>query len=264
MPIQEGKYVTPAWQNGGPPAITAEELTAIGQSLEQDQTNIEENAQNIQINQQNIETLQSTVQNINENYLNKTGDTMSGQLGMGNNKIVNLGTPSSSTDAATKGYVDGLNLLGWELIYNQAVNINATSSSQTLNINTPNAITSISTRYVYIMVIIRGSYSLTVYDSGASVKFTFNDIDLIDTSRIDEGPNTLYAVCSYPNLHCAYSSNYGWYSEFVGYNPTPNSSETLPLGSSRGQPYDRFYAIYASGSYSQTFNGTIYYYGLSK
>lgn len=263
MPIQEGKYVTPAWQNSRPPAIDAAELTAIGNSIVTNQNNILTNTQNIQTNQQDIEALQSTVQNINENYLNKTGDTMSGQLGMGNNKIVNLGTPSSSTDAATKGYVDGLNLLGWELIYSQAVNINATSSSQTLDINTPTAITSIGTRYAYIMVIIRGSYSLTVYDVAASVTFKFNDIDLIDRSRIDEGPNTLYAVCSYPNLRCAYSADYGWHSEFVGYNPTPNSTETLPFGSSRGQPYDQFYAVYASESYSQTFNGTIYYYGLS-
>jgi hypothetical protein len=36
----------------------------------------------------------------------KTGDTMTGDLDMGNNQIENLGTPSASTDAATKGYVD--------------------------------------------------------------------------------------------------------------------------------------------------------------
>ena len=36
----------------------------------------------------------------------KTGDTMTGDLDMGNNQIENLGTPFSPTDAATKGYVD--------------------------------------------------------------------------------------------------------------------------------------------------------------
>ena len=36
----------------------------------------------------------------------KSGDTMSGQLNMGSNKITNLGTPTSSLDAATKDYVD--------------------------------------------------------------------------------------------------------------------------------------------------------------
>jgi hypothetical protein len=36
----------------------------------------------------------------------KSGDTMSGELNMGSNKITNLGTPTSSLDAATKDYVD--------------------------------------------------------------------------------------------------------------------------------------------------------------
>ena len=39
-------------------------------------------------------------------YVNVTGDTMSGALAMGNNKITGLGTPTASTDASTKGYVD--------------------------------------------------------------------------------------------------------------------------------------------------------------
>lgn len=36
----------------------------------------------------------------------RSGDTMSGDLDMGNNQIENLGTPLASTDAATKAYVD--------------------------------------------------------------------------------------------------------------------------------------------------------------
>lgn len=36
----------------------------------------------------------------------KTGDTMTGDLDMGNNQIENLGTPFSPTDATTKSYVD--------------------------------------------------------------------------------------------------------------------------------------------------------------
>ena len=36
----------------------------------------------------------------------KTGSTMSGNLAMGTNKVTGLGTPTTSTDAATKGYVD--------------------------------------------------------------------------------------------------------------------------------------------------------------
>jgi hypothetical protein len=33
---------------------------------------------------------------------------MSGPLAMGLNKITNLGTPTASTDASSKGYVDGI------------------------------------------------------------------------------------------------------------------------------------------------------------
>jgi hypothetical protein len=36
----------------------------------------------------------------------KSGDTMTGDLDMGSNQIENLGTPFAPTDAATKGYVD--------------------------------------------------------------------------------------------------------------------------------------------------------------
>ena len=38
---------------------------------------------------------------------------LGGQLDALSNKIVNLGTPSSSTDAVTKGYVDGLSFANY-------------------------------------------------------------------------------------------------------------------------------------------------------
>ena len=38
------------------------------------------------------------------------GGTMSGAIAMGTNKITGMGTPTTSTDAATKGYVDGVTI----------------------------------------------------------------------------------------------------------------------------------------------------------
>ena len=49
---------------------------------------------------------QTGVVDLSANYVNVTGDTMSGALAMGTNKITGLGTPTASTDAATKNYVD--------------------------------------------------------------------------------------------------------------------------------------------------------------
>jgi len=47
---------------------------------------------------------------ITDSYVLNTGDAMTGDLSMGNKKITNLATPTASTDAATKAYVDGKSL----------------------------------------------------------------------------------------------------------------------------------------------------------
>ena len=48
----------------------------------------------------------TTVTNSLAGKLNLSGGTMTGAIAMGTNKITNLGTPTASTDAATKGYID--------------------------------------------------------------------------------------------------------------------------------------------------------------
>lgn len=101
MPIQSGKYVTPAWQNGGAPAITAEELTAIGQSIEQNQDDIEQNAQDIESLQTQQSTINGQISSIQSGYLQKSGGTMTGNL------ILNA-DPTQNMQAATKQYVDSL------------------------------------------------------------------------------------------------------------------------------------------------------------
>lgn len=49
-------------------------------------------------------------------YVAKTGDSMTGALSMGNNKITNLGTPTADSDAVTKEYVDGRVMKKYEVI----------------------------------------------------------------------------------------------------------------------------------------------------
>ena len=45
---------------------------------------------------------------VDSTYVNVSGDTMSGALDMGTNKITNMGAPTSANDAATKNYVDSV------------------------------------------------------------------------------------------------------------------------------------------------------------
>jgi len=46
------------------------------------------------------------ISDISDDYLAKSGGTMSGAINMGSNKITSLGAPTADTDAATKKYVD--------------------------------------------------------------------------------------------------------------------------------------------------------------
>jgi hypothetical protein len=56
----------------------------------------------------NDASFSTTVTNSIATKLPLAGGTMSGAIAMGTNKITSMGTPTASTDAATKGYVDGV------------------------------------------------------------------------------------------------------------------------------------------------------------
>ena len=57
------------------------------------------------LNDNATQLLYATQETVNRR-LDSTGGTMSGDLDMGTNKIVNLGTPTANADASTKAYVD--------------------------------------------------------------------------------------------------------------------------------------------------------------
>lgn len=90
-------------------------LTNRVQTVEGKVTTIEDNIRDIKGDITNIE---GDITNINNTldeikggttelpYVKKAGDTMSGTLNMGNNKVSSIGTPTEDADAATKKYVD--------------------------------------------------------------------------------------------------------------------------------------------------------------
>ena len=55
-----------------------------------------------------VDGVTSSIQTQIDDKLPKAGGTMSGAIAMGTNKITGLGTPTDSTDAATKAYVDAV------------------------------------------------------------------------------------------------------------------------------------------------------------
>lgn len=83
---------------------------------------------------------------INDIYVNVSGDTMFGDLGMSGNSITNLATPSNQKDAATKEYVDDITNAVIEYVENNKYTITKTrfitsdytlvSSDQVLFVNT--------------------------------------------------------------------------------------------------------------------------------
>ena len=54
----------------------------------------------------NLQNQINTLAENQENFVQKAGDTMSGDLNMGTHKVTGLATPTGNTDAATKQYVD--------------------------------------------------------------------------------------------------------------------------------------------------------------
>lgn len=89
---------------------------------------------NDMLNNQNF--LKQEVENIDTTwFVTKAWDTMGGELSMGTNKITSLWTPTATTDAATKAYVDSVSASG-EGMYQVTCTIYGTTRTLCFRVNT--------------------------------------------------------------------------------------------------------------------------------
>ena len=82
------------------------------------------------LNDNATQLLYATQETVNRR-LDRTGGTMSGELDMGTNKIVNLGTPTANADASTKAYVDSTIGLAGGYAAAAAASASAAAASET-------------------------------------------------------------------------------------------------------------------------------------
>jgi hypothetical protein len=95
-----------------------------------------------------VDGVTSSIQNQLDAKLALAGGTMTGAIAMGTNKITGLGTPTDSTDAATKAYVDSAAQgIDWKASVKVASNVNVDiatwdpmSQIDGTNINIPNRV----------------------------------------------------------------------------------------------------------------------------
>lgn len=254
MPIQEGKYVTPAWQNGGPPAIDAAELTAIGNSIVQNQTNIESLQTDNTQNQSNIEQLQewkTSAEPLLSGALQKSGGTMTGNL------ILNA-NPTQNMQAATKQYVD--NTFGWTLLQNDSISLNGTSDSATFS--TPSVLLDKSATYSEVKILFAVSISLQDSVNATYVNVAFGDgVNRLLAARYIEGTAPSFNFSNNPLIYYATKSMYlnaSYAKNVIVYNINLTHPDES-YGDSNF--YLWFGPTYKVKTIGATVNGNIYFYG---
>ena len=139
------------------------------------------------------------------------GGTMSGAIAMGTNKITGMGTPTTSTDAATKGYVDGVtiapsNLTGPITSVGSATTVAAqTGTGSTFVMNTSPTI-------------------VTPTLSGATVAGTINGTTIPSTKTLVATDSTAYVVPSQTSNSGKYLTTDGTTSSWGAVNALPSQT----------------------------------------
>lgn len=137
--------------------------------------------------------------------VSKAGDTMTGALAMGSNKITGLGTPTAGTDAATKSYVDTadalqLNLSGGTMTGNIVMGSNKVTSTATPTTDDD------LTRKAYVDSILGSATSAATSAAAAATSATnaANSASAAATSASDASASASAAAASYDSFDDRY------------------------------------------------------------
>lgn len=266
MPIQDGKYVTPAWKNESAPPIDADELTDIGNSIMQDQTNIESLQEDNTQNQSNIEQLQEwkiSAAPLVEGALQTSGGTMTGAL------ILN-GSPSEKLQAATKQYVDNVSNrvddLEWNYIGSSSNTFTNTSTrkiSKNFSVTIPRNVANQYTEYKRVI-----NFSLSCRSSSSITSIYINGIGLNTSIQCQLVANTSvstsFKIVSIGDDAIPHLSSDGNFVSQMSYGTTSTSPITINFSSGTGNGTFVCSIDFEVANYnlsSNNTNVTVYLYG---
>jgi len=186
----------------------------------------------------NDASFSTTVTNSIAGKLPLVGGTMSGAIAMGTNKITGLGTPTTSTDAATKGYIDTVVLA---------------PSNLTGPITSVGAATSIASQTgTGTKFVVDTSPTLVTPVLGVATATSINGTAIPSSKTLVATDSTVYVVPSQTSNSGKYLTTNGTVSSWTP--PTGASAGTYTLTTVTVDSNGRITAISSGTAQGETFN----------
>ena len=137
--------------------------------------------------------------------VSKAGDSMTGALAMGTNKITGLGTPTAGTDATTKTYVDTADALKLNLAGGTMSGAIAMGNNKITGLGTPTADADATTK-VYVDGILGSATSAAASASAAATSATnaANSASAASTSASNASASASSAAASFDSFDDRY------------------------------------------------------------
>ena len=137
--------------------------------------------------------------------VSKAGDSMTGALAMGTNKITGLGTPTAGTDATTKTYVDTADALKLNLAGGTMSGALAMGNNKITGLGTPTADADATTK-VYVDGILGSATSAAASASAAATSATnaANSASAASTSASNASASASSAAASFDSFDDRY------------------------------------------------------------